>query len=278
MKKLIIALVMIGAITANASLLLQETFSHPSGAPLIGTTPELGSTWATNGTGTGIKSNVVEGSLSTPSGFPASTGNSVKTSMSSEWTGKEMHSRFTAQTGAGAVTYMSFLVNVDAMTAAKGGAVIALSDNSAAEYASLMITNTTGNSYATLGLGGRSGAPGVWSPNQYQTNTTHLVVVSYEIVSGSGNDVMKMWIDPTSFGGAAPLYDMTLTGFTDVGIAGLNTIELKNGSSAPRVIIDELRVGTTWADVTPTIPEPATVGMLGLGALVTLLIRRVRNR
>jgi hypothetical protein len=171
--------------------------------------------------------------------------------MDSEWTGKEMHSWFTAQTGAGAITYISFLVNVDAMSAGKGGSVIALSDNSGAEYAQLFITNTVVNSYMTFGLGGRSTAPGVWSSGQFATGTTHLVVVSYEIIAGTGNDVMKMWIDPASFGGAAPAYDLTLTGFSDVGAAGLNTLELKNGSSSPRVIIDELRVGPTWAGVTP---------------------------
>jgi hypothetical protein len=40
-------------------------------------------------------------------------------------------------------------------------------------------------------------------------------------------------------------------------------------------MLDEVRVANTWQDAAP-IPEPATVGMLGLGALVTMLIRRMR--
>ncbi|MFA7370176.1 MAG: PEP-CTERM sorting domain-containing protein, partial [Kiritimatiellales bacterium] len=32
------------------------------------------------------------------------------------------------------------------------------------------------------------------------------------------------------------------------------------------------------ADGFTVIPEPATIGMLGLGALITLMIRRVRTR
>jgi hypothetical protein len=41
------------------------------------------------------------------------------------------------------------------------------------------------------------------------------------------------------------------------------------------IYVDELRVGSTWGDV--VIPEPATVGMLGLGAVIMLLIRRIRR-
>jgi hypothetical protein len=278
-KLLVIAMVAVVAFSAQATLILNETFSHPydgANGVLIGRTPNFGgSTWATNGTGVGIKTNVVAGSLTAPSGFAASTGNSVMYGKDTALTGKEMHTRFTPTT-VGSVLYYSFLINLNAISSGKGASIISLSFDSGAEYASLFATNTVGNSYVTLGLGGKSTASGVWSATQFATNTTHLVVVSYQNISGTGNDIMKMWLDPTSFGGVEPAYDLTMTGVSETASGVLNTLELKNTTSIPRVIVDELRVGTTWADVTP-IPEPATVGMLGLGALVTMLIRRIRR-
>lgn len=281
MKKIVIAaLIAVTGLSANAALLFQETFDHPADSMLYGNTPEIGSVWNTNGTTYTYRSNLVSGSLSAPAGFAASSGNSVKVGKASPWTGYEAHSKFTDQTGAGTVVYMSYLVNVSEIASGKGGAVIGLSPNSAAEYASLFITNTVGNSYATFGLGNRSTVAGPWASSlQVATGTTYLIVVSYEFVSGTGNDVAKMWINPdvSTFGGSsAPAYDLMVT-ITAGDAALLNTVEIKNSSAMPIVQLDEIRVGTTWADVTP-IPEPATVGMLGLGALTTLTVRRFRNR
>jgi MYXO-CTERM domain-containing protein len=49
-------------------------------------------------------------------------------------------------------------------------------------------------------------------------------------------------------------------------------VQLYRNMGVNSAFADELRVGTTWADVTPPVPEPAL--LLGLLALLPLLRRR----
>jgi uncharacterized protein (TIGR03382 family) len=50
---------------------------------------------------------------------------------------------------------------------------------------------------------------------------------------------------------------------------------VRNNSVEPDVmLVDELRIGATWADVTPAIPEPTTGTIALLGVCLSLLWRR----
>ena len=88
-----------------------------------------------------------------------------------------------------------------------------------------------------------------------------------------------LWVDPGSLGGGDPglgTANASLTGL-DVADIGFGTLGMYAGATAGQASLDEFRFGETFADVTPSaIPEPATVGMLGLGALVVMLLRRKR--
>jgi PEP-CTERM motif-containing protein len=59
---------------------------------------------------------------------------------------------------------------------------------------------------------------------------------------------------------------------TDIGVASI----ILRQSPAPFLTLDELRVGTTWGDVTPPLPEPSTFCLFMFGA-IGLLTRRLRN-
>ena len=58
--------------------------------------------------------------------------------------------------------------------------------------------------------------------------------------------------------------------------AGINNTAADQNPN--HVYLDEIRVGETWADVTSamTVPEPATISILCIGAVVGLLARRRR--
>jgi hypothetical protein len=128
-----------------------------------------------------------------------------------------------------------------------------------------------------LGIGSTVNAGTHFSPTTYNLNQTLLVVVAYTMNAGSNDNVAKLYIDPTPGSlesGNTPvatetsLPSLTLTGFV-----------LKDDAHLPDgLAIDELRIGTTWADVTPaSVPLPASVleGLLLVGGLAgKRLLRR----
>ena len=121
-----------------------------------------------------------------------------------------------------------------------------------------------------------------------QAGTTYFIVGSYQIVSGGANDAVSLWVAPasSSFGGAAPTASVSVTSGTDLATTtGLNNIIIQQTTGSallPSLLIDELRVGTTWADVTPvfsSVPEPASAAALfGVFAFGCVGLRRRSRR
>ncbi len=114
--------------------------------------------------------------------------------------------------------------------------------------------------------GTRSSLP-VWNmsggiPVQYPINTPILIVACYEIigtyVTGTPNDKSSLWINPssTTFEDATPptatlTGDLTGSGINDINPLNRFYIRQDAVTSTPNIDIDEIRVGLTWASVTP---------------------------
>ena len=60
-----------------------------------------------------------------------------------------------------------------------------------------------------------------------------------------------------------------VSGGNSTALARIASIVLEQPVGGPVGEIDDLRVGLTWADVTPVVPEPSALvlGALGLGLL-----------
>lgn len=106
--------------------------------------------------------------------------------------------------------------------------------------------------------------------------TTYLIVEEIDLDAKTAS----LWIDPDSstFGGTAPAYTAQLTGITggtSGSTAGIDNVGFKSQSTTGQFLVDNLLIGTTWADVTPT-PEPSTLALAGLGLLG--LVARFRRR
>jgi len=88
-------------------------------------------------------------------------------------------------------------------------------------------------------------------------------------------NLVNLYIDPTGLGsGLAPSSAISSTwdGPGSISsITGLISVGPDSGSFA----WDEVRVGDTWADVSP-IPEPSTYALLGLGLGALFFLRRRR--
>ncbi len=124
-------------------------------------------------------------------------------------------------------------------------------------------------------------------------DTTYFVVGKYTIRGtlnfNTQDDDFQMWINPNSdtFGGADPSGSLVaLAQQNDIpsnqtdGNAVVQTFLLRQdgtstaGNAATSIIFDELRIGTTYADVTP-VPEPTALSLLAVG-MAALLARRLR--
>ncbi len=115
-------------------------------------------------------------------------------------------------------------------------------------------------------------------------STTYLVVAKYEWVEGITNDVVTLWVNPTALGGGEASGNKISTSSGEDGIGGAGRLTLCRGAN---VNIDELRIGQTWADVTPTV-EPSrnwvvvvivlAGGLIAASFWITHLRRKVRER
>jgi hypothetical protein len=93
------------------------------------------------------------------------------------------------------------------------------------------------------------------SPSSFiaDNGTTHLIVLRFDLSATPASDTLSLYLDPTSL--AEPLIaNASLTG-RDIllGTIGAATIY---GGSGTFPAFDELRVGTTYADVLPKLPYP----------------------
>ncbi|GAB3762393.1 putative Ig domain-containing protein [Spirosoma pomorum] len=229
--------------TAQAQLLTEDFGAATLPYPLTA------QGWAAH---SGAGTNTINASLPnlTYSGL-STTGGSASLGTS----GEDINRAFTAQS-SGSV-YASMLINVSAAQATGdyffhfGGATIG------STFASrLYVKSVTGGFQFGLNKTSESSPATAYTSTTYQFNTTYLVVVKYTIVSGATNDVAELFIQP-ALGQAEPTADITRTS-TAPDLTTVGTIALRqgNGTAAPTVRIDYVRVGTNWSDVTSGTAGP----------------------
>jgi len=87
----------------------------------------------------------------------------------------------------------------------------------------------------------------------YAPGTTLFLVLSYTFVAGADNDVARLYVNPTPGSvESASTPVVTVTGVADVINNQIQAIFLRNNSVEPAgALIDDVRIGTTWTDVTP---------------------------
>ncbi len=113
----------------------------------------------------------------------------------------------------------------------------------------------------------------VWDPRTFTTNQTLFIVGSYTFNTATSiDDVSRMWInvDATNFGGTVePPTTLVTTNGSDIGANQIASfVFLQRATNEPPLMLaDELRIGTTWAEVTPFPPLVlTTLTRLGNGA------------
>jgi hypothetical protein len=240
--------------------LLYENFNYTVPGNIGGSTTTASdvtgaNNWAThsntstaNGVGLAGTIDLVSGSLSYIN-LPTSTGNRVLLPGSNTTTSRDVNRAFTTSSK---VVYYSALINVIDNTQLKtspdyfmalgttaGGTVTTLG-------ARLGISSAAGTNFRLSILNTSGGTP-VYIENAVDLvfGTTYLVVVKYDF--SSALTAATLWVNPSLVGAEPASTVATNTSGTSVFTVA-NSINLRNSANTPKVEIDELRVGVSWAD------------------------------
>ncbi len=148
--------------------------------------------------------------------------------------------------------YASFIFNVtdqSAVTNTAGGYFAGISANDTSYDARLWLVPNPNAASNTFNVGiGNTAAPTLTSAT-YATGSSIFVVMNYDMATGNIN----AWVNPDSatFGGTQPAPTISAV---DASIAtSLSRFILRQDSASetPFILFDELRLGTSWAQVTP---------------------------
>lgn len=223
-----------------AALPVYESFDYVAASNLGGQ-----GGWLNLNTGDDVV--IAPGSLSY-TGLMASTGNSA----SFDGIGIDPRKLFSPVTSGD--VYASFIFKVTSQSLitdlTDGGYFASLSESDASQDIRLWVKpnpDATSTTYS-LGFGIETASP-PFTTTTYNVGDNVFVVMLYNVTSGT----VSLWANPDSatLGGTAPTATLTAT---DTSIApSINRFIIRQDSEGetPFVVMDELRIGTTWASVTP---------------------------
>lgn len=164
--------------------------------------------------------------------------------------GEDVHRLFENVTG-GAV-YTAFMVNVVNNPAGYFMHYAPNPHNTFDFRARVWLKGTAPNTEFGLSF---SSSDTIFTAPVYTLGTTYLVVVKYEIVDGDYNDVVSLFVfsdsDPLPVIEPTPtLGPLTNTSTTQADIIP-GSINLRQYNASQNVIVDGIKIGTTWSDVVP---------------------------
>lgn len=107
-----------------------------------------------------------------------------------------------------------------------------------------------------------------------QPDTTYLMVGKASQVSGATFNRIELFLDPGATEPGSPTAIATSAGGTGPATLGNFTVRTARLEATDVFSIDNLRIGTTFADV---VPEPASIGVLVAAACGALASRRRRT-
>ncbi len=182
--------------------------------------------------------------------------------------GEDDNKGFTPQTDNTSSIYFSFLVNITDTNSNKTGDYFihignAASPTSFTSFASRIFAKIS-NNVVNFGLSNSSTA--TYGTTEFSKNNTYLLIVKYTI-NTSGNDTVSLWVRssgiPSSENNAG---DPEVINSSTTGQDIINAIALRQGSSttSPQVVVDGIRVGTSWNDLFPSTTPTLVVNPTSL--------------
>ena len=244
------------AASAQAGVVAYEGFDYTAGT-VLHPTANGGTGWASAWVlrdSAGLK--VATSGLSYP-GLPSSVGLALTPVVGEA--DQELRKMSSSVTG---VSYISFLVQ----TRSNGASFLRVGPDGG-EFASFGVKGTTlfANNSFTHDASDSLGTTGALA-----AGVTHLIVAKVDLLNGG---LLSVYADPTAGAAepASPAVTYAITApisYDTIAVAGVWV-------GTTNVLFDEIRVGTTFADVT-SVPEPTSIALLGAAAM-GLIARRRRH-
>ncbi len=156
--------------------------------------------------------------------------------------------------------YYSFLYRFNVGTDVTNGQVVmqVVRQNSSTAVDLQLFAKNAGGANVQLGIAKPLGSSTNYAADIIPAGQTVFVVVREQIIPGATNDIDDLWINPPpgSFGtneaNVPPVSATTSDGTEDQSPTGPGRFYLGSGASAN---LDELRIATTWAEVTPSVGQ-----------------------
>jgi hypothetical protein len=262
MKRLSLVLVGVGCMlfqSAQATLLYSEAFNYNTGALGGNVNPFTSTAWSSGS----ANLTVVSGNLTYP-GLLDQGGNELQ--IINGVSAGSIYDTFANQTSG--QIYYSFLFDPTAADSANNY-FTAMNPGTTAPGGSTDAIDAYFYSGGKIEVRAAAQSASAGTGTALTLNTTYLIVEEIDLDAKTAS----LWIDPTP-GAAAPTATATLSGITATAVDNVG-FKAQATAGGP-YLVDNLLIGTTWADVTPT-PEPTTCALAGLGLLGLVLARRMRK-
>jgi hypothetical protein len=242
--------------SANATLLFSEAFNYTPGTALSGNGP-----WTT-GSSPGLT--IGSGNL-TYSGLADQGGNDLVIVNGTATSGIATYANQTA-----GQVYYSFLFDPQVVNGGNNY-VTALNPGTGAPNGGSDAIDVYSYANGKVELRANAAAATAGTGTALTLGTTYLIVEEIDLDAKTAN----LWINPTP-GAAAPTATASISGITATAV---DDVGFKAAASTGSFLVDNLLIGTTWADVTPAaVPEPSSILLAGAGiGMMVMMIRRRRS-
>lgn len=290
----------IGASHASASLLIADGFDYPAGNKLDGNIETAsGQTWTLTGSTDGAvisSGSVTYTGTNAPPALPgdsssdasdasvklanSSTTNAERIALGGAYSSGTLYYSLTLKVTGLGTNSGSFIAGFNNLTGAQG---TALTTAGTALY--LKQDGTTGD--YLIGVEQKASAaasPLNYGTTDFTTGETLFIVGSYTFSSTGDSSNLYVFAPTDTVPETEPAtpYESSQGTTGTVLAAGNDDIQsffLRNQAGAPATtLVDDVRVGTSWSDVISgtavSVPEPASIGLMGLAMSASLIRRR----
>lgn len=212
--------------------------------------------WSQTGTGTSAPIQVQSGSLSY-SGLPAGSGGRITLGNGSNYQDAGCD---VAGQSSGTI-YASFILNVLNPGNTTGDYFFHFSSAGAAAQdfrARIFVRQGSSGTKFQLGLANLTTDTPQWLATQFDVGTPLFVAVAYAFSGDVNDDMTYLWINPPLGLTTPPVPDVSKAALQDLTTLGRVGVRQGSGDTLLALEVDELRVGTSWAEVTPAA-SPSSV-------------------